>query len=220
MNEPAVRLEEQIINLFSGYGTEIYQGWILKDILRRTVVWPLYGSLDQNISDRIQACEAIGRRRLQSCEFRIVENSNYYLASLLADNGYRPQCSYIVGEFAVAEGALSCERRLCRKKGGPEIFFERIAGKDKTEALVTENGSVIGIRRQELLYLPDGKLPCDAAIEDVLLLAAGHQVSRILVNIPENETWRAYYREAGFHRAYLYRCYQREEGDEIDGYTG
>ncbi len=30
MNESAVRLEEQIISLFSGWETEICRGWILK----------------------------------------------------------------------------------------------------------------------------------------------------------------------------------------------
>lgn len=30
MNEPAVKMEEQIINLFQEVETEVYEGWVLK----------------------------------------------------------------------------------------------------------------------------------------------------------------------------------------------
>ena len=59
MNEPAVRLEEQIISLFPALETEVYQGWILKQTSNQTIVYPLYGSSDKNITKHIQACEEI-----------------------------------------------------------------------------------------------------------------------------------------------------------------
>lgn len=65
MNEPAVRLEEQIISLFSNLETELYQGWVLKQTSRKTVVYPLYGaSLSrQDIIDRIKMCKEISRHK-------------------------------------------------------------------------------------------------------------------------------------------------------------
>lgn len=77
--------------------------------------------------------------------------------------------------------------------------------------LVTDNGSVMGIKRQELLYLPKGRLPYGVGVDDILQFAYGNHISRILVNIPENEKLLSHYRESGFHKAYLYRCYQKED---------
>ncbi len=62
----------------------------------------------------------------------------------------------------------------------------------------------MGIKRQELLYLPKGRLPYGVGVDDNLQFAYGN-------HIPENEKLLSHYRESGFHKAYLYRCYQKED---------
>ncbi len=54
-------------------------------------------------------------------------------------------------------------------------------------------------------------LPYGVGVDDIFQFAYGNHISRILVNIPENEKLLAHYRESGFHKAYLYRCYQKED---------
>lgn len=91
------------------------------------------------------------------------------------------------------------------------MVLNKMVGTNTAENVVTNNGSMIGIMRHELLYLPNGKLSCEVEIDDIFEFAAGNQVSRILVNIPNNEKLLASYRKSGFHKAYLYRCYQKED---------
>ncbi len=89
MNESAQRCEEQIISLFQDRETLICQGWILKKMEGRLLVYPLYYKYSQgNIPDNIRKCEEISRRSGLDCVFRIVEHTNYHLSSILTDNGY------------------------------------------------------------------------------------------------------------------------------------
>lgn len=213
MNESAVRLEEQIISLFPTLKTEVYQGWILKHSYQ-TIVYPLYGSFDKNIAERIQACEAISRQKSLNCRFRIVEHTNYYLAARLEDCGYKLHHSYIVGEWNGNRNAILPGQNLNRKAGTLKAVLRKEAGENITEKIVADNGSVVGIKRQELLYLPKGKLPYGVDIGDIFQYASDNHISRILVNIPENEELLAYYRKSGFHKAYLYRCYQKEHEEK------
>ena len=76
--------------------------------------------------------------------------------------------------------------------------------------------TVIGIKRQELLFLPDGSLP-GVGIEDILRFSVDNGVTRILADILGKEELPEQYGRAGFHRAYLYRCYQKE--DTENGFT-
>lgn len=104
MNESAVRLEEQIISLFSEWETEICQGWILKKMGRYLLVYPLYGNCSQmNILDNIQKREEISCQSSLNCMFRIDEYTNYYLSSVLADNGYRVEKCCVVGGLYLLE---------------------------------------------------------------------------------------------------------------------
>ena len=210
MNEPAVRLEEQIISLFPALETEVYQGWILKQTSNQTIVYPLYGSSDKNITKRIQACEEISHQKSLDCQFRIVEHTNYYLAACLENYGYKLHHSYIVGERYINEGAMLPGQNRSKETGTRKVILREETGENVTEKIVTDNGSVVGIKRQELLYLPKGRLPYGVGVDDIFQFAYGNHISRILVNIPENEKLLAHYRESGFHKAYLYRCYQRE----------
>lgn len=212
MNEPAVRLEEQIISLFSNLETELYQGWVLKQTSRKAVVYPLYGASlsKQDIIDRIKMCEEISRQKSLCCEFRIVEHTNYYLASLLEDNGYKRHC-HIIAEQYVNEWFDTPDHNKSKAGQERKMVLNKIEGTNVAEKVVTNNGSMIGIMRHELLYLPNGKLSCEVEIEDIFQFAAQNQVSRILVDIPDNEKLAASYRESGFHKAYLYRCYQKED---------
>lgn len=47
--------------------------------------------------------------------------------------------------------------------------------------------------------------------EDILRFGVADGVTRILADIPGKEELPEQYERAGFRRAYLYRCYQKEE---------
>lgn len=83
MNEPAVKMEEQIINLFQEAETEVYEGWVLKTLGSRLIVFPLYNVYPDNMDERIRACERLGNEKSAECMFRIAENTNFYLHSCL-----------------------------------------------------------------------------------------------------------------------------------------
>ena len=68
---------------------------------------------------------------------------------------------------------------------------------------------VIGIKRQGLLFLPDGNLP-DTGLEDILRFAAANGMVKILADIPGEEELPEQYGRLGFRRTYLYRCYQKK----------
>ena len=222
MNEPAIRLEEQIINLFPNFETEIYQGWVLKETPCHLVIYPLYGSSDKDIVERIKVCEEVSRQKSLSCEFRIVEHTNYHLASRLEECGYDIKNCCIVAERYMNEGDFSINRNSYEESGKSKVSLSKMAETDIIENIVAEGNTVIGIKRQELLYLPNGKLPCSVDMDDIFQLAVKNQVSRILADISENGELLAYYEKAGFHKAYLYRCYQKEniiKEDIINGFT-
>ena len=184
MNEPAIKLEEQIISLFQDRETQVWQGWILKKMGGRLLVYPLYYKYSQgSIPDNIRKCEEISHRSGLDCVFRIVEHTNYHLSSILTDNGYLLKECGVVGEWNLAEDAGN----LC-----------------------------IGGKLQELLFLPDGNLP-GVGIEDILRFSVDNGVTRILADIPGKEELPEQYGRAGFRRAYLYRCYQKE--DTENGFT-
>ena len=70
--------------------------------------------------------------------------------------------------------------------------------------------TTIGIKRQGILFLPDGNLP-DTGLEDILRFSVENGIVRILADIPGKEELPEQYGRPGFRRAYLYRCYQRED---------
>ena len=161
MNEPAIRMEEQIISLFQDRETLVCQGWILKKKGGHLCVYPLYYKYSQgNIPDNIRKCEEISHRNGLDCVFRIVEHTNYHLSSILTDNGYVLKECGVVGEWNITEDA--------------------------------------------------GNLP-DVGIEDILWFSIDNGVTRILADVPGKEELPEQYGRAGFRRAYLYRCYQKEE---------
>lgn len=205
MNEAAVRLEEQIISLFSGFKTEVHHGWILKEmpccvhnivgyytnagrnedaprnalcLPADMVVYPLYcGSSDFGVVDRIRMCEEICRGKSLRLVFRIVEYTNYYLTARLEDNGYKMQCCRAVMEHSANQEACFCNQV-----------------------------------RQRVLYLPDGKLDCDTDMENMIQSAIKKRNARIVADISEDRELLKYYEKMGFRKAYLYRCYQKTFG--------
>ncbi len=214
MNEPAIRMEEQIISLFQDRETQICQGWILKKMGDRLLVYPLYYKyLQENIPDNIQKCEEISRRSGLDCVFRIVEHTNYHLSSILINNGYVLKECGVVGEWNITEdvGNLCVDMR-----SQDSLFLKSGEGEENAEYVMADADTVIGIKRQELLFLPDGNLPCDG-IENILRFSIDNEVTRILADIPGKEELPEQYGRAGFHRAYLYRCYQKE--DTENGFT-
>ena len=75
---------------------------------------------------------------------------------------------------------------------------------------------VVGIKRQGLLFLPDGNLT-DTGLEDILRFAAANGIVRILADIPGREELPEQYGRLGFRRAYLYRCYQKNQEEKSSG---
>ena len=208
MNEPAIRMEEQIISLFQDRETQICQGWILKKMGGHLCVYPLYYKYSQgNIPDNIGKCEEISRQSGLDCVFRIVEHTNYHLSSMLTDNGYVLKKCGVVGEWNLTEDTGNL---YAPKKPQGSLFLKNGTGEENAEYVMADADTVIGIKQQELLFLPDGNLPC-GGIENILRFSVDNGVTRILADIPGKEELPEQYGRAGFHRAYLYRCYQKEE---------
>ncbi len=207
MNEPAIRMEEQIISLFPGMETLVCQGWILKKMGGQFLVYPLYYKFSEgNIPDNIQRCEGISRQSGKHCVFRIVEHTNYHLSSILTDTGYTLWKCGVVCELCLtgSESCLSGE-----KKNG--LFLRKGADEETMEYVMSGADTVIGIKRQELLFLPDGNLPGNVDLGDILRLSMINGITRVLADLPAKEELPEQYKRAGFNRAYLYRCYQKED---------
>ena len=205
VNEPAIRTEEQIISLFPDRETQICQGWILKKMEGCFWVYPLYYKFSrENIPDNIRKCEEISNQNRMGCVFRIVERTNYHLSSILTDNGYGLKGYGVVGEWKLTENTGN----LCVE--GDSRFLKSVADGENAEYVMACSNEVIGIKRRELLFLPDGNLS-RVGIEDILRFGAADGITRILADIPGKEELPEQYRRTGFCRAYLYRCYQQEE---------
>lgn len=169
------------------------------------LVYPLYYKSSQgDIPDNMRKCEEISLRSGLGCVFRIVEHTNYHLSSILTDNGYRLKECGVVGEWDITEDTGN----VCLERRGR--FLKSTADGENAEYVMSGADKVIGIKCQRLLFLPDGNLSC-ADIEDILQFGAADGVTRILADIPGEEELPEQYERAGFRRAYLYRCYQKEE---------
>ena len=204
MNEPAIRMEEQIISLFPDRETLVCQGWMLKKMESLLLVYPMYYKFSQgDIPENIRRCEKISRQYRAECVFRIVEHTNYYLSSILTDNGYGVEKWGMVGEWNLA-GNIG---ELCMKEKmqGRLLLKKRNSG---TECVMVGE-KVIGIKRQELLFLPDGNLS-DIGMEDILRFSVANGIVRILADISGKEELPERYEQTGFCRAYSYRCYQKK----------
>ncbi len=120
MNEPAIRMEEQIISLFPGMETFVCQGWILKKMERHFLVYPLYYKFSEgNIPDNIQRCEEISRQSGKHCVFRIVKHTNYHLSGVLTDTGYTLWKCGVVCELCLT-GSESCLNGEKKEQAVPE----------------------------------------------------------------------------------------------------
>ena len=208
MNEPAQRCEEQIISLFQDRETLVCQGWILKKMGGHLCVYPLYYKYSQgNIPDNIRKCEEFSHQSGLACVFRIVEHTNYHLSSILTDNGYVLKECGVVGEWIITEDTGNL---YAPKKPQGSLFLKNGAEGENAEYVMADADTVIGIKRQELLFLPDANLP-ELGIEDILWFLVDNGVTRILADIPGKDELPEQYGRAGFYRAYLYRCYQMKE---------
>ena len=211
MNEPAIRTEEQIISLFPDRETLICRGWVLKRMEGQLLVYPLYYKFSNgDIPENIRRCEEISRQCGAGCVFRIVEHTNYHLSSILTDNGYGLEKCGVVGECSLTgdAGKLCMEGKM---QGG--LFLKN--GNGGTE-YVMAGETVIGIKRQGLLFLLDGNLS-DTGLEDILRFAAANGIVKILADIPGEEELPDQYRRLGFCRAYLYRRYQKKQEEKSSG---
>ena len=211
MNEPAIRTEEQIISLFPDRETLICRGWVLKRMEGQLLVYPLYYKFSEgDIPENIRRCEKISRQCGAGCVFRIVEHTNYHLSSILTDNGYGLEKCGVVGECSLTgdAGKLCMEGKM---QGG--LFLKN--GNGGTE-YVMAGETVIGIKRQGLLFLSDGNLS-DTGLEDILRFAAANGIVKILADIPGEEELPDQYRRLGFCRAYLYRRYQKKQEEKSSG---
>ena len=214
MNEPAIRTEEKIISLFPDRETLICRGWVLKRMEGQLLVYPLYYKFSEgDIPENIRRCEEISRQCGAGCVFRIVEHTNYHLSSILTDNGYGLEKCGVVGECDLTRNA----GKLCMKRKMLEGLFLK-NGNGGTE-YVMAGETVIGIKRQGLLFLPDGNLP-DTGLEDILRFAAANGIVKILADIPGEEELPEQYGRRGFCRTYLYRRCQKKQEEKSSGKEG
>lgn len=130
MNEPAVKMEEQIINLFQEAETEVYEGWVLKTLGSRLIVFPLYNVYPDNMDERIRACERLGNEKSAECMFRIAENTNFYLHSRLEKNRYILRERSIVGDLSITgETAARFDMNSRREDRSDIIIESKTAGR-------------------------------------------------------------------------------------------
>lgn len=62
---------------------------------------------------------------------------------------------------------------------------------------MAESDRVIGIKRRELLFLPDGKLPDDVTLENILQFSKVNGMKKVLADIPETEKLPEEYEHLG-----------------------
>lgn len=199
------------LRLFPDRETLICRGWVLKRMEGQLLVYPLYYKFSEgDIPENIRRCEEISRQCGAGCVFRIVEHTNYHLSSILTDNGYGLEKCGVVGECDLTRNA----GELCMEgKMQGELFLK--SGNGGTE-YVMGGETAIGIKRQGLLFLPDGNLP-DTGLEDILRFSMANGIVRILADIPGREELPEQYGRLGFRRAYLYRCYQKNQEEKSSG---
>ena len=205
MNESAIRTEEQIISLFPDRETQVRLGWVLKKMKGQLLVFPLYYRFSEgDIQENIRRCEEISRQCGAECVFRIVEHTNYHLRSILTDKGYGLKECGVVSEWNLTgnAGELCVEGKI---QGG--LFLRN---ENNGTGYVMAGKTMIGIKHQWLLFLPDGNLP-NMDVEKILRFSVTNEIIRILADIPGKEELPEQYVRAGFQRAYLYRCYQKED---------
>lgn len=65
------------------------------------------------------------------------------------------------------------------------------------EYIIAESDRVIGIKRRELLFLPDGKLPDDVTLENILQFSQVNGMKKVLADIPETEKLPEEYEHLG-----------------------
>ncbi len=83
---------------------------------------------------------------------------------------------------------------------------------EHTFLFMPQNGGIsYKVKKQNLLFLPDGILPDGTGLEEVLQFGVENGITQILADIPGHEELPEQYKRAGFSKAYLYRCYQKEE---------
>lgn len=140
MNESAVKLEEQIINLFSNTQTEVHDGWILKKFADRLLVLPLYNNSPDCVEERIRACEQIGRKRETDCVFRVVENTNFYLNSRLESRHYMMQNCSIIGELTLTDEVAA---KLQAQNGDGRSLSMDFISADQDDGLSAENSVLL-----------------------------------------------------------------------------
>ena len=146
---------------------------------------------------------------LKRMEGRIVVYPLYYKFS---DNEYGPEKCGVVGECDLTGDA----GKLCVKGKMPDGLLLKNGNGGMEYVMAGE--TVIGIKRQGLLFLPDRNLP-DTGMEDILRFAAAIGIVRILADIPgwEGEGLPEQYGRLGFRKAYLYRCYQKNQEEKSSG---
>jgi len=144
-----------------------------------------------------------------------VEHTNYYLSSILTDAGYTLWECGVVCELCLTgyERCLSGEK----KERNGRLFLRKEADKGTVEYVMSENGTGVGIKRQGLLFLPDGNLPDNVDLGDILHFSMINGITKVLVDIPAKGELPEQYKRAGFNRAYLYRCYQKQEDKSFKG---
>ena len=141
----------------------------------------------------------------------IAEYTNYYLAALLTDNGYWLAQYGVVCELHLTGNDISSLIIKSNELSKAKLSLQRTEG-STVENVIDENNTVIGKRKQGLLFVLNGAFSCESMLNDVLQFSLENRITRILVAIPKLETLPECYKKFGFQKVYLYRCYQKQGG--------
>ncbi len=225
MNEQAIRTEETLTNLIARAETILYDGWVLKVIAEYMIVYPLYSKSSDNMQERIQMCEQLGKENGATCIFRIPQYTNYFLKSRLLDNGYRATIGalnlkdtcldMLNGESDVSKKVI-LEKNDYGVTDAVHIPQKLICGECIS---ISENTNIkqVGIKQGDHLLINNGLALKQSDLFSILQFAKGQAISRVLVCIPDHEDLPNIYEQLGFEKAYIYTCYHKE--DIKHGYT-
>lgn len=223
MNEAAIKIEEVITNLIPHAATMLYEGWILKIVSGYMIVYPLYSKSSDNVLERIQRCEQIGKKKGLKCIYRIPQYTNYHLKARLLDHGYIAQHLSTIGSLNLTDSCMrnQIEGGVSRHKvshEGSELYrvtdsifisVNKVCGECVS---VSDDKQIkrVGVRQENLMYIDSGTKLSQLELNAILSFAQQENISKILVDIPE-EDLPDNYGQMGFEKIYTYTCYYKED---------
>lgn len=226
MNEQVLRIEEEITNLMTCTETILYNGWILKIVADYMIIYPLYSKSMDNMLERVQTCEQIGKTKGVTCIFRIVQYTNYCLKSCLSDYDYKDCRRAIIGSLDLLNDYMNNMKEsdvpLCKvsfEKNDSSIGTDRNYISESECVYISDDKQIkeIGVKQGNQLFINDGLVLNKEELISVIKFAKDKEIRIISVEIPEQENLPVIYEQTGFQKIYMYTCYQKE--DVENGFT-